>query len=168
MIVVTLEADPDIGPLLKHASQAPHFWNDTTTELATECRYMPDIEAPGLLVDLKKTANANPSAFAADAYRRAYDVQMAHYLLGHMNRYQTTEIPRVGFIAYEWAEDPDCGLYWLPSEWLEEGLRRREIAMRRLQQWQASFDRRSYPEQTLPLPRFAGVDTIATLDPEHF
>lgn len=168
MICVELEADPEINALLKQSCQQPHWFYDDDRN---HCRYMPDIEGPGLLVDLKKTANPHPAAFAADAYRRGYDVQMAHYLLGHLDRYGETlngTLPRVGFLCYEWSDNPDVGLYWLPGEWLDEGLRRRKIAIDRVNEWTANHSRRSYPEQTLPMPRGFGSDTIATLDPSHF
>jgi PDDEXK-like domain of unknown function (DUF3799) len=164
-IVAALRSDRTIADLLDLASQQPHYWHDAA---GIPCRYMPDMEAPGLLVDMKKTASAAPRQFAAQAYSLAYDVQLAHYLLGHVNRYELASLPRVGFLAYEWDPMPDVGLYWLPGEWLEEGLRRREIAMDRLLLWETQPSNESHPEQTLPLPRWAGVDDHPQLDPEHF
>lgn len=165
-IVVHLLSDSAIRPLIEQASQQIHFWFDAD---GVECRYLPDIEAPGLLVDMKKAARVGPAGFAADAYARGYDVQMAHYLLGHLDKYETADLPRVGFIAYEWHPRPDVGLYWLPGEWIEEGLRRREIAKARVLEWEANLTTTSHPEQTLPLPRWAGFDGPAPeLAPEHF
>ena len=159
-ICAALRADPDVAPLLEHACQQPHFWSDP---LMGECRYMPDIEGPGLLVDLKKTASAHPRKFAAQAWDLAYDVQLAHYATGHLSRHGAMP-ERVGFLVYDWSPCPDYGIYWVTPDWLAIGETRRLQAYKRIEAYQTATHHRSYGIQNLTLPSYA---TIAAT-PEDF
>jgi hypothetical protein len=47
-----------------------------------KCKGQVDAFCPGLLVDLKTTANVEPDKFEADAYKRRYHQKMAWYKLG--------------------------------------------------------------------------------------
>jgi hypothetical protein len=152
-ICTILRADPDAAPLIEHASQSSHFWTDP---VAGECRYMPDIEAPGLLVDLKKTAGVSPRKFAAQAWEMAYDVQLAHYAAGHLDRYGSMP-ERVGFLCYEWAPVPDYGIYWITPDWLAIGEHRRQQAISRVRAYHAETYHPSYGQQNLILPNWAVV-----------
>lgn len=165
-IRAALLEDPIIGPLLSHASQQYYVWHDA--EHGIDCRYMPDIEAPGLLLDLKKTASPSPAGFAAQVWNMAYDLQLAHYSLGHAARFGMTPA-RVGFIAYDWNESPDFGLYWLPADWLLIGMERRMQAIERVKAAEAVDYHPSHGVQTLALPRWATIGgTTQPTDSEEF
>lgn len=159
-IAGALQADPVIGPLLKHASQSPHFWED---EQLGPCRYLPDIEAPGLLLDLKKTAAPDPRGFAVQCWNLGYDIQLAHYAAGHLDRFGGA-LGQVGFIAYDWSDCPDFGLYWLPADWLLIGHQRRAEAAARIRTYEATptVPGTSYGSATLELPRWATIGNRST------
>jgi exodeoxyribonuclease VIII len=156
-IVARLLADPAIGPILRQprSSQEPHFWID---DCARECRYKPDLEPEdGSLWDLKLTRSAHPRKFAAQAYALAYDVQLAHYREGYIDRYGR-EPTRIGFIAYEWAPPHNCSLLTAGEDYLEYGVGRREDAFHKIQECRESGYWPSYGDLEMQLPKYADFD----------
>jgi len=150
-IVEVLAKNTEISRFLAEASQAPHFWVDA--EHGVECRYKPDLEGSGLL-DLKKGASANPRAFAAQAYRLGYDVQLAHYAEGFTDRYGRKP-ERCGFIVYEWQWPHDHALIWVDDDYLEMGANRRRDAIERILECRASGVWPSHDESTMGPPSYA-------------
>jgi len=155
-----LRADPTIGPLISNlaGSQEAHFWTDE--ELGIECRYKPDFEPFGCLLDLKKTRCANPRLFTSDLYRMAYDVQIAHYRDGYISRHGVAPA-RCGFIAVEWEPPHDYSLIWLSDELIAEGERRRREAIERIMECEAADEWPSYGETTVHPPRWADAENPA-------
>jgi exodeoxyribonuclease VIII len=153
-IVARLLEDPAIGPILRQprSSQEPHFWID---DCARECRYKPDLETEdGSLFDLKLTRSAHPHRFAAQSYALGYDVQLAHYREGYIDRYGR-EPTRVGIIAYEWAYPHNCSLLIADEDLLACGAGRREIAFGLIEECRASGRWPSFGQSVLQLPSYA-------------
>ena len=104
-----------------NAGQTPHYWTDP---VLGPCRYMPDLEDEHRLIDLKKTRNAAPHAFDAQAGDLAYEIQLAHYCEGYRDKrgYYPKE---VWIVSYEW-ENPERYCFRpCPDSYLETGRRRR-------------------------------------------
>ena len=162
-IVEVLTRNPEISGFLKAASQSPHFWVDAEHE--TECRYKPDLESE-VLLDLKKGATASPRGFAAQAYRLAYDVQLAHYAAGYTDRYGQ-EPERCGFVVYEWEWPHDHALIWVDDDYMAMGRDRRRDAIERILECRASGVWLSHGESTMGPPSYAtirGADDETELD----
>lgn len=133
-------------------SQQPHFW---TNEHEIECRYLPDIEtADGGLWDLKLTRSAKPHLFRAQAYSLGYDIQLAHYREGYINKHGT-EPSTVGIIAYEWDWPHNCCVFVADDELLEHGAERGDQAVRDVLACRESGVWPSYGRAALKLPRYA-------------
>ena len=146
-----LLADPDTGPILKDMipeySQSAHFWND---EYGRPCRCLPDVVTPYGLYDLKKGRSANPRKLYWQAMDLAYDLQMAHLELGHIDRHGSPP-QEVGLIGFEWPDDPDapietCVLI-LSAEDLRIGRDKREEAFARISECQRTGIWPSYGKQ---------------------
>jgi len=153
-IVARLLADPAIGPVLRmrRSSQDPHFW---TSACARECRYKPDLECEdGSLFDLKLSRSAEPRKFAAQSYGLGYDVQLAHYREGYIDRYGK-EPSRIGIIAYEWNSPHNSSLLIADEDLLACGAERREIAFRLIEECRESGRWPSHGQSALRLPSYA-------------
>lgn len=152
-IVDVLTRDTNICGFLGAANQSPHFWVDA--EHNAECRYKPDFESE-VLIDLKKSASAHPRAFAGQAYRLGYDIQLAHYALGYQDR-RGHEPERCGYIVYEWEWPHDCSLIWVDADYMDMGASRRRDAIERILECQASDDWLSHGESTMGPPSYATI-----------
>lgn len=125
-----LNENPVVKAMLANPgnSQEPHFWTDAA---GRECRYKPDLEPGDDLIDIKKARSSEPRAFVRQAYALGYDLQLAHYRLGYINRHG--KVPaRVGFLAVEWDAPHNYSLVWLDDAFIAEGERRRELAFERI------------------------------------
>lgn len=167
-IAASLRRDPVIGEVLEamdsEHSQQPHFWDDAA---GRPCRCLPDvITTDGRLYDLKKTRSALPRRFYWQAKDLAYDLQMAHLVLGFADR--TGAMPKeVGLIAFEWEEPYDCALLVLDQNDLEVGHERREEAFRRIAECQASDVWPSHGRQPFcHLPAVSRTPESVEIDPE--
>lgn len=147
----SLLADPDCGPIL-HAmisefSQSAHFWTD---EYGRPCRCLPDVVTPFGLYDLKKARSAMPRKMSWQSLDFAYDLQLAHLELGHIDRHG--EPPgEVGIIAFEWPDDPEApvetSVLILSPEDLRIGRDKREEAFARISECQRTGIWPSYGRQ---------------------
>nr|DAE07958.1 MAG TPA: Exodeoxyribonuclease 8 [Siphoviridae sp. ctbLB3] len=136
-------------------AETSYFWTDADT--GAECRCRPDYLHPsGIIVDLKSTTDASPTAFAKSCANFRYHVQAAFYSEGI---YQTTGQRPKGFvfIAVEKTAPYAVGVYELDEAALMLG---RELFQRDLdtystakqnQQWYAY----SPMIETLSLPAWA-------------
>jgi len=165
-----LLGDPVVGELLAaldpEASQQPHLWDD---EAGRPCRCLPDVvTSDGRLFDLKKTRSAMQRRFYWQAKDLAYDLQIAHLVLGHQDRHGAAPA-EAGVIAFEWPSDPaaaiDCSLLIFDGQDIETGLQRREEAFRRIAACQTSGSWPSHGRQPFrpvstgfSLPERDGVD----------
>lgn len=143
--------DPDCGPLLESMlteySQSAHFWTD---EYGRPCRCLPDVVTRNGLYDLKKVRSANPRKVYWQSMDLAYDLQLAHLELGHIDRHG--EAPQeVGIIAFEWPDDPEApietSVLILSAEDLRIGLNKREEAFARISECQRTGIWPSYGKQ---------------------
>lgn len=160
----TLLSDPHTGPILRDAvvtSQEPHYWTDSQ---GRECRYLPDIEtAAGGLWDLKKARSAARRSVINQAYQLAYDIQLAHYMLGYSDRHGRPPVA-VGLICYEWDYPHDCSVMEATPEFLAKGLVRREQAFARIAEWAAAGEWPSHGCSPLEPP--AWLTDPAVAEPE--
>lgn len=67
---------------LKGKREASYFWTDEDTGIECKCRPDWHSEDRRLIVDLKTTEDASPSAFARSVANYRYHVQSAHYCKG--------------------------------------------------------------------------------------
>ncbi|MEB3322194.1 MAG: PD-(D/E)XK nuclease-like domain-containing protein [Synechococcaceae cyanobacterium] len=167
-----LHADPVIGAVLAamdvEHSQQPHFWSDAA---GRPCRCLPDVvTTDGRLFDIKKTRSAIPRRFYWQARDLAYDLQMAHLELGHLDRHGR-EPAECGVIAFEWPGDPeapiDCSLLIFDEQDLQGGRARREEAFARIAACQASGLWPSHGRAAFrPVPTNFSLRESAGIDPE--
>ena len=145
-----LRGDSAVKEMLENPgnSQEPHFWVDAS---GRECRYKPDIEPGDDLIDIKKARSAEPRQFVRQAYAMGYDLQLAHYRLGYIDRYGKPPA-RVGFMAVEWDAPHNYSLVWLDDAFIAEGERRRELAFQRIAECEATGVWPSHGEYTAKPP----------------
>lgn len=153
-ILRRLMADPEIGTIMERdviCSQEPHFWKDPG---GVDCRYLPDLEtADGGVWDLKLTRSANPHGFRAQSYSLGYDIQLAHYRRGYINK-RGTEPTTVGIIAYEWEWPHNCCLFIATDELIEHGDERGDKAVADVLACRESGIWPSYGSAELKLPGY--------------
>jgi hypothetical protein len=149
--------DPDCGPILESMlteySQSAHFWDD---EYGRPCRCLPDVVTRHGLYDLKKARSADPRKLYWQSQDLAYDLQLAHLELGHIDRHG--EAPHeVGIIGFDWPDDPEAPvetcILILSAEDLRIGRNKREEAFARISECQRTGIWPSYgrqPFRTIP------------------
>lgn len=103
------------------------FSVDPATGVQIKCR--PDlITDGGVMIDLKKTQDARPEAFARAVANYQYDLAAAHYI--DTWKAATGETPaRYLLIAIEEQPPHGIGVYELPADWIERGRHQRNTAL---------------------------------------
>lgn len=107
-MVAALEAHPVTQVLDQHVGivEASIFYADPVT--GVECRVRPDWCLPpcdafpnGLIIDLKSTDDARPTAFARTCANFGYDLSAAMYVDAFQLHYQTSDAPDFLFLVAE-------------------------------------------------------------------
>ncbi|MBK7421876.1 MAG: PD-(D/E)XK nuclease-like domain-containing protein [Propionivibrio sp.] len=135
------------------------IWQDEDTGIWLKIR--PDCLCidlgTGICLDVKKTVDASPAAFARAAVNYEYDLQAAVYLEGLRTVFQR-DFDFI-FLAVEESAPYGCALYGAPSEMLERGQQRFRHALRTLKACRESAIWPSYQPQgdlaLLDWPRYA-------------
>jgi hypothetical protein len=145
-------ADPDIGPLFRDrlpSTQEGWLWIDKQGHV---CAYLPDLETQaGGLWDLKKTIDTAPRPASAVAYKRAFDLQLAHYGLGYENQHKQPP-DHYGIIFFDWDEPHETLVMDADEDFIAMGHRRRQRAFERIHEWDASGVYPTHPRSVLSPP----------------
>jgi len=159
-IVSKLKNDPIASEFLQGSGQVPHFWHDSGNDV--ECRYLPDLEQPedGLLVDLKKARSANPRDFARQAFALGYDIQVAHYAEGFLDRHGAYP-KQIVLLAYEWSFPFNYSVNIISDELLEVGRQRRDDAIEGIKACRGTNEWPSWGINTMKAPRWYQVEDPA-------
>ena len=150
---------PVAGPAFTRAdriTEASILW--TCDETGVECKSRLDLALPGIVLDLKTTADARPGAFARSVATYRYHVQDAFY--SQAAAAAGLEIEHFVFVCVENAPPYAVALYQLDDEAREAGRRLYLRDLRTYQQCKRSGVWPAYPAdiQTLSLPRWAMGD----------
>ena len=154
-----LVADPFASKLLKGYHEKTFVWLDEETGLLCKCK--PDVTHffARILVDLKKTDDASPEAFAMSVYKYGYYFQNAFYIDGVTKAFEQSEIKldlpgvpdRFAFLAVEDKPPYQKAYYELEPYWIDQGRREVRALLNRYKaykdreaggQLQASFESR--------------------------
>lgn len=147
---------PVAGPALRRAdgiAEASILW--TCEHTGAECKSRLDWLLPGIILDLKTTADARPDAFARSVATYRYEAQAAFYLQAAASAGVPAE--HFIFVVVENAPPYAVALYQLDDAALEQG---RRLYLRDLETYQRCAERDDWPAyptdiQTLSLPRWA-------------
>lgn len=135
------------------------FWTDETG-VPLRCRFdwLREVGRP-IVVDLKTTTNASPSAFARSVASFGYHVQAAWYQYGAVAVLGLDEPPPFVFIAQETEPPYLVGVYELDDEALEVGRRQMRRAIDLYWRCVEADDWPGYRSAVLSLPRWATFQT---------
>ena len=150
-IAAAVRHDPAVMELLEGCTtEKPLFWKDQDTGLACKCRV--DAIKPGVIIDLKTTADASYKAFEREVFRYGYDVQAGHYV----NAYHTItgKIPEWYFIAVEKTPPYAVHIFKADAGVLDYGIYRRGQLMQRLKSCLDSKCWKGYEPSDLILPAY--------------
>jgi hypothetical protein len=150
-----VRSHPVAGPALAPPGEAEKVLVWTDAETGLRCKARLDWWRPGLLADLKTTADIDRDRFAATSYRLGYHMQLAFYRAGLIANGLDAPNPRI--IAVEAAAPHDVAVFPLEDDALYAGeievadLLARVAAGKFSGKWPGR-----YPEETpLPLPAWA-------------
>jgi exodeoxyribonuclease VIII len=110
---------------IKGLVEQSYFWEQDGIKF----KMRPDYEIPpcpefptGAILDLKSAAESSTVGFSRMAYNAGYYIQDAHYSVGFMHKYGTTELPDFYFIAVE--KEAPYVTHWFKSDsqFVEHGL----------------------------------------------
>lgn len=150
-IAAAVRHDPEVMKLLEGSTtEKPLFWKDQDTGLACKCRV--DAIKPGVIIDLKTTADASYKAFEREVFRYGYDVQAGHYV----NAYHTItgKIPEWYFITVEKTPPYAVHIFRADAGVLDYGIYRRGQLMQRLKSCLDSKCWTGYEPSDLILPAY--------------
>ena len=147
---------PVAGPALRRAdgiAEVSILW--TCEQTGALCKSRLDWLLPGIILDIKTTADARPDAFARSVATYRYEVQAAFYLQAAASAGVPAE--HFIFVVVENAPPYAVALYQLDDAALEQG---RRLYLRDLETYQRCAERDEWPAyptdiQTLSLPRWA-------------
>ena len=147
---------PVAGPALRRAdgiAEVSILW--TCEQTGALCKSRLDWLLPGIILDVKTTADARPDAFARSVATYRYEVQAAFYLQAAASAGVPAE--HFIFVVVENAPPYAVALYQLDDAALEQG---RRLYLRDLETYQRCAERDEWPAyptdiQTLSLPRWA-------------
>jgi hypothetical protein len=109
------------------------FGKDPGTGIELKCR-IDRLMANGMLVDVKSTADASPSAFAKSCHNFGYALQAAHYL--HTTEIATGCVPAgFGFVVVEKAPPYAVAVYRASEAFLEFGKAQYTKLLAELAEW---------------------------------
>ncbi len=147
---------PVAGPALRRAdgiAEASILW--TCEQTGAECKSRLDWLLPGIVLDIKTSADARPDAFARSVASYRYHVQDAFY--SQAAACAGFDAEHFVFVVVESAPPYAVALYQLDDDARAEG---RRLYLRDLENYQRCAERGEWPAyptdiQTLSLPRWA-------------
>jgi PDDEXK-like domain of unknown function (DUF3799) len=136
------------------AKEVEHFWHDDDLDIPCRCRFDAVLvdESHGKLIDWKTTTCDNERTFASDAYSRFYDVRLALYRKGFIDKYGVK--PEIYIVAIENSGGYGVSVYRMPDEWMDDAEARLILTVDEMQ----NFDLAKHLDRgpvTLTQPRWA-------------
>lgn len=155
-MAASIAMHPVAGPALRRAdgiAEASILW--TCPDTGAECKSRLDWLLPGIVLDLKTTADARPDAFARSVASYRYHVQDAFYSQAAASAGLSAE--HFVFVCVESSPPYSVALYQLDDAARTEG---RRLYLRDLETYMRCMERDEWPAyptdiQTLSLPRWA-------------
>lgn len=155
-MAASIAMHPVAGPALRRAdgiAEASILW--TCPDTGAECKSRLDWLLPGIVLDLKTTADARPDAFARSVASYRYHVQDAFYSQAAASAGLSAE--HFVFVCVESSPPYSVALYQLDDAARSEG---RRLYLRDLETYMRCMERDEWPAyptdiQTLSLPRWA-------------
>lgn len=134
-------------------TEKPLFWVDEETGIYCKCKV--DALKPGIMIDLKTSADASTKAFTRDCFKFGYDVQAAHYL----NAIETItgERPQWYFIVVEKSKPYAINILKADTGFLDYGIVRRRELLRKLSECRKTRKWAGYGVNDLILPSYMEV-----------
>ena len=150
-IAAAIHADPSAVDLLKGCTtEKPLFWRDEKSGLFCKCKV--DAMKPGIMIDLKTSADASTKAFTRDFFKYGYDVQAAHYLDAMQTI--TGEFPDWYFIVIEKAAPYAINILKADTGVIDYGSVRRDELMKKLKECRAAKSWSNYGMNDLIMPGY--------------
>lgn len=124
------------------------FAKDPKTDIDLKCR-VDRLMDNGMLVDVKSTADASPSAFAKSCANYGYALQAAHYL--YTVEMATGQVPAgFGFVVVEKEPPHAVAVYRASEDFLRHGAVQHRNLLDRLGELH-----RAHPDATTPWPAYS-------------